>query len=261
MLDARKALLDALAALEDHLDALVLVGAQAIYFYTTEIQTVVADATRDADLAINQNKLKDTPTLEFVLKESGFTLGEQPGSWISDVGTIVDIMMPEAFIPGSNRAGGIAPHNRLSARSTVGIEGCLIDNQLTKIESLDSNDPRTFEVLVAGPGGLLIAKLHKVGEHIAFARPIENKDAFDIYKLLVAQPMDELATRVKRISQDSFSRDSTVTGLKYLVDLFAEGPTASGSQLAAEAVRGIDDMDFIAQSVSSLAKELLRALE
>jgi hypothetical protein len=261
MRDARKALLDALSALEDHLDALVLVGAQAIYFHTTDLRTVVADATRDADIAINQMKLTGTPTLEFALRKSGFKLGEQPGSWISDAGTIVDIMMPKAFNPGSNRAGGIAPHNRLSARSTIGIEGCLIDNQLMKVESLDSKDLRTFEILVAGPGGLLIAKLHKVGEHIALARSIENKDAFDIFKLLVALPVEQIAERVKRISQDEFSRYSTEVGLKYLANLFAAGSDASGSQLAAEAVRGIDDMDFIAQSVSNLAKELLRELE
>lgn len=261
MLEARKALLDALEALGDHLDALVLVGAQAIYFHTSNITTVVADATRDADLAINKNKLKNSPTLEFALKESGFTLGDQPGRWISDFGTLVDIMMPEAFIPGSNRAGGTSPHDRLSARSTVGIEGCLIDNQLKKIDSLDRQDFRSFEVSVAGPGGLLIAKLHKVGERIALASSIENKDAFDIYKLLLAIPVEELAERVKLISQDGFSKDSTATGLRYLDDLFAIGADAPGSKLAAEAVRDIDDMDVIAQSVSSLAKDLLNSLE
>jgi hypothetical protein len=39
---SRRALLDALAALEPHLDALVLVGAQAIYLHTSEVDEAIA---------------------------------------------------------------------------------------------------------------------------------------------------------------------------------------------------------------------------
>ena len=51
---ARCALLDALDALSDHLDALVLVGAQAIYIHTGEADVLaVATHTKDGDLAVN----------------------------------------------------------------------------------------------------------------------------------------------------------------------------------------------------------------
>lgn len=33
-----------------------------------------------------------------------------------------------------------------------------------RIESLDEEDGRTFEVAVAGPAALLVAKLHKIAE-------------------------------------------------------------------------------------------------
>lgn len=42
---ARTGLLDALEALEPHLDALVIVGAQAIYLHTGSLQVALADFT------------------------------------------------------------------------------------------------------------------------------------------------------------------------------------------------------------------------
>jgi len=48
---ARSALLDALQALGPHLDALVLVGAQAVYLPTVDADLIVVPTTTDADLA------------------------------------------------------------------------------------------------------------------------------------------------------------------------------------------------------------------
>jgi hypothetical protein len=50
---ARAALLDTLDALEPHLDALVLVGAQAIYLHTGDAELTVAEYTTDADFSIS----------------------------------------------------------------------------------------------------------------------------------------------------------------------------------------------------------------
>lgn len=49
---ARRALLDAVLALDAHRDALVLVGAQAIYLYTGDADVEIATTTRDSDLAV-----------------------------------------------------------------------------------------------------------------------------------------------------------------------------------------------------------------
>lgn len=50
---ARHVLLDALDALHDHLDNLILVGAQAVYFHAGEGSLNVPPMTTDADLALN----------------------------------------------------------------------------------------------------------------------------------------------------------------------------------------------------------------
>ena len=61
---ARRVLLDAFEALEDHLDSLVLVGAQAVYLRAGQ-STAVADPpyTTDGDLRIDPRNLADHPLL------------------------------------------------------------------------------------------------------------------------------------------------------------------------------------------------------
>lgn len=65
---ARRVLLDALTALEDHLDNLILVGAQAVY--TGDADLTVPLLTTDADLAINARELAEVPEIGGVLRSS-----------------------------------------------------------------------------------------------------------------------------------------------------------------------------------------------
>ena len=78
---ARRVLLDALSALGPHRDAVVLVGAQAVYLHTGDIDLAVAPTTTDADLALTPDRLHDKPLLEEALRAAGFTAGLNPGSW------------------------------------------------------------------------------------------------------------------------------------------------------------------------------------
>ena len=64
---ARRILLDALVALSSHSDALVLVGAQAIYLHVGGGELAVAPYTTDGDLVIHPEKLPDSPLLEDAL--------------------------------------------------------------------------------------------------------------------------------------------------------------------------------------------------
>jgi len=56
---ARRILLDALQALGDQRDALVLVGAQAIYLHTGDGDLAVAPYTTDGDIALDPSELSD----------------------------------------------------------------------------------------------------------------------------------------------------------------------------------------------------------
>lgn len=88
---ARAALLDALVALEPHIDALVLVGAQAIYLHTGDADLAVAEYTTDADFGVGPDDLADSPILGDLLTAHGFAPRERPGGWLSPDGIYVDL--------------------------------------------------------------------------------------------------------------------------------------------------------------------------
>lgn len=117
---ARCALLDALDALEPHLSAIVLVGAQAVYLHTADTDLAVAEYTTDADLAIAPNDLADSPLIGDALTASGFTPRVHPGGWLSPDGIYLDVMVPDALAgPGTEEPAlertASAPHDERKA--------------------------------------------------------------------------------------------------------------------------------------------------
>jgi len=72
-------------------------------------------------------------------------------------------------------------------RRTPGLEASIIDNDQVEIDAMgDSGDKRSFRARAAGPGALLVAKLHKIGERSENPTRLQDKDAHDLYRLLVA---------------------------------------------------------------------------
>ena len=69
---ARGVLLDALETLGPHSDAVILVGAHAVYMRVGEGDLAVAPHTTDGDLAIDPARLGEIPPLEQVLAQAGF---------------------------------------------------------------------------------------------------------------------------------------------------------------------------------------------
>jgi hypothetical protein len=61
--DARRVLLDALVGLRLHLDAFVLIGAQAVYVRTVDRLPGYQPFTTDADLVFDPARLADEPLL------------------------------------------------------------------------------------------------------------------------------------------------------------------------------------------------------
>jgi hypothetical protein len=122
---ARSALLDALTALAAHREALVLIGAQAIYLHTDAAAVALAETTKDSDLAVDPRELHDAPLLDDAMEKAGFRLDTthpQPGSWISPAGIPVDLMVPTALAGDRGRRGArIPPHGIHATRRTNGL--------------------------------------------------------------------------------------------------------------------------------------------
>ena len=134
---ARSALLDAADALTEQLDAVVLVGAQAIYLHTGDADFAAAEYTTDADFCVAPAALSDTPLLAELLERRGFSLREHPGAWMSPDGIPVDLMVPEALAGAGSRGARLGPHGKKAARRARGLEGALIDRQRMEIAALD----------------------------------------------------------------------------------------------------------------------------
>ena len=180
---ARCALLDALDALEPHLDAIVLVGAQAVYLHTADT-VAVAEYTTDADLAVAPDDLADSPLIGDALTARGFTPRVHPGGWLSPDGIYLDVMVPDALAGPGTRGARLGAHGKRAARRAKGLEATLVDRERRTVVALDPADTRAREIWIAGPAALIVAKLHKIGERVGTQGRVRDKDALDLYRLL-----------------------------------------------------------------------------
>ena len=258
---ARRALLDAADALEAHLDAVVLVGAQAIYLHAGEADLLDAGApyTKDADLAIRPSELADSPLLGDLMKRHGFTLSEHPGSWVSDDGVPVDLMVPEALAGPGSRGARLGPHGKRVARRAKGLEAALVDRQQMQIRALDPSDRRCVVMDVAGPGALVVAKVHKIAERSDTPDRLLDKDAHDVLRLLKATDTADLASRLNRLRSDELSGEVTMEAIGHLAPIFGS-IDAVGIAMAVRAAGPSADPDTTAASLTTLASDLLAAL-
>lgn len=260
---ARRVLLDALAALADHLDNLVLVGAQAVYHHTGDADLNVPLLTTDADLAINTRGLADVPEIGGVLRSVGFAPGSNPGHWVNTADVAVDLMVvphQSGTSRLSARAARLAPHEKPTARIARGLEPALIDNAFVPIAALEPDDTRAFTLRVAGPAALLTAKAIKINERLdqANTKPdrLKEKDALDAFRILQSVETDDLVTGIVRHHLDARAAAVTTEAIEVYR---AEASTSDGrvSQLAAAAAQGDPT---VAPAFAALVSDLLAAL-
>jgi hypothetical protein len=261
LVKARSALLDALDALSEQLDALVLIGAQAIYLHTGAAPVALAETTKDSDIAIDPRALIEEPLIESAMKQAGFfqdLMHPQPGSWLSAHGIPVDLMVPEALsAEGGRRGARIPPHSKHATRVARGLEAAVVDHQQMLVKALDPNDHRATEINVAGPAALLVAKLHKLGERQESAHRLLDKDAHDIYRLLVAVETRDLGDAIKRLQTETMASEITNEAMAFLEDLFARGPEALCCTMAGRAEELVGDPAVVSAAVATLASDLL----
>jgi len=258
---ARSVLLDALGGLGPHRDAVILVGAQAVYAHTGDADFATAPTTTDADLALVPGRLADEPAVVDAMRAAGFVPGSQPGSWLGSGGITVDLMAPEALCgSGGRRSAHLQPphDDKFTARRTLGLEPAVVDNEVQLIGALDSDDPRSFAIKVAGPAALVVSKVVKVAERREQQRHrLKPKDGLDVLRLLRAVDTTPLARSLADLTANEFS--STVVD-QAMKDLRALATTSDDvlPVLAAEAESGFSDPDEIRASMVFLVGDLLR---
>ena len=257
---ARSVLLDALQALGPHLDAVVLVGAQAVYLHTGDAELIVVPTTTDADLALFPAKLLDEPLLEDALRGAGFELAADPGAWRGRFGVAVDLMVPEALSGESSRRSARLPiHGNRAARRTTGLEPALVDNEFHEIRAFEATDSRRVRLRVAGPAALLVAKVIKIEERRE--NPVRHapKDGLDVLRLLQSTPTEVMAMRLTDLVRDPLAGAVTTAAVE---SLRSDGADPHGliASLAGTGVGNLADPDTVRGSVAILVEELLAAL-
>ena len=265
-IDARETLLDAVEALGLHGDAAILVGAQAIYVHTEgeDDSFAIAPFTYDADLALDPELLGDTSAIVEAMSRAGFRLGDQPGLYRKDGGGQVDLLVPEAVGGPGRRAARLGVHANKAAMKVHGLEGALVSHTRRKIATLVSDADRSCILKVAGPAALLVAKVHKIGERLEdpdVRRQAQlPKDAFDIYRLLLAIDTTEMAKEFRLLQSHEISGRVASEALSMFQRLFS-APSNMGTELVVRAVPATEDPDFIAASSVALGQDLLEALK
>jgi hypothetical protein len=125
------------------------------------------------------------------------------------------------------------------------------------LEALDSTvDARAFDVRVAGPAALLVAKLHKIQERHGKPRSAD-KDALDVLRLLRGTTTDELAARFGRLLSDERARDAAREGARLLRQQFASR-NGIGIEMTVRAVGVLEDSEEISESCIVLTTRLLK---
>ena len=133
----------------------------------------------------------------------------------------------------------------------------LVDFDMLPLRSLDGGDPRALDVKVAGPAGLLVAKLHKIEERNGTPRAVD-KDALDVLRLLRGVSTEDLTARMRRVLADRSSEEPGRRGMTLLGSLFGRG--GDGAEMAARAAAGAMDADEVKVSCEVLAGDLAGAI-
>jgi hypothetical protein len=129
------------------------------------------------------------------------------------------------------------------------------------ISSFEAEDLRSYKMKVAGPAALIIAKTAKIGDRLLESdERLVSKDAYDVYRLLLATHTDVLGQLFGKFLSNSLSRPEAQIGLNAFAELFAKSQDARGNRLAADAAKGIEDAALLRASCWALASDLVEVL-
>lgn len=264
---ARRVLLDALEALDRQQEAMVLVGAQAIYLYTGDADVAVATTTKDSDIVLIPARLRPEPTLDAALIAAGFThdrSAQQPGEWSSAVefDPPVELLVPAGLHGGGGRRGArIPPHSKYAARVVPGLEAAAMSYRSMTVTSLEpGRDARGIAARVASPAGLLVAKAYKIGERAETAADrLLDKDAHDLYRLLRAVALDDVVTDLRTVLNDDVAGGPSRRALAWLRQ-HAQTHEAMIPAMAGRAEDLVGDPEDVAQRSWALIQDVLDAI-
>jgi hypothetical protein len=113
---------------------------------------------------------------------------------------------------------------------------------------------------VAGPGALVVAKVHKIAERVGANDRVSDKDALDLLRLLRAVDTEVLAGCIRSLLDSELARPVTGEALSLLPMLFGDS-ASDGVRMAVRAAGTGEDAATIAASLVALVEDLRTSLE
>lgn len=229
---ARSALIDAISALNNVSEtAFIVVGAQAVYLRTEQVQLRIPPYTLDGDIVADPRRVRRARIISETLESANFEIRGYGGLYhLSSadhavrIATRIDVFVPARFENDWDLNG----YNQRDARavmSQAGLEIALTDHSIMELHGLNG-DNRRVNVKVAGAVALLIAKGWKIGERYEKG-PEEfqkvGKDVADVYRLLLVHDADELSAALRRVPKEPRYSETIVKGTQYLKNLCTHG--------------------------------------
>lgn len=257
---SRRALIDVIVGLSEHLEALTVLGGHAVIEMTWHLDALpVPDTTQDGDLGVAPQLLADSPLLFEKMTELGFEAArpDRPGIWSPieqrDLPPYerasVDLIAPRSVaaenIRRPIRAARVGAHGKHSVSATEGTELSLLDRSSRVLRSFDTGP--SVEAYVAGPTALLCAKAYKLHDRMEPSELRRNrerlrpKDFADVYRLLHAISGEEAARVFEQGAADERIGTAVGLGRDYLIELLRDPSAVAGPVAESWAAPELED--------------------
>ena len=118
---------------------------------------------------------------------------------------------------------------------------------------------RSFDLRVAGPAALLVAKVHKILDRTDAGDRLKDKDALDVFRLLRGTDAADVAARAGRILSDERARETASIAFDHMPDLFGR-PDGQGVTMAIRGSSGLISSSELSGSLVALTRELGSAM-
>jgi len=257
---SRRALIDVIVGLSEHLEALTVLGGHAVIEMTWHLDALpVPDTTQDGDLGVAPQLLANSPLLFEKMTELGFEAArpDRPGIWSPieqrdlppHERASVDLIAPRAVaaenIRRPIRAARVGAHGKHSVSATEGTELSLLDRSSRVLRSFDTGP--SVEAYVAGPTALLCAKAYKLHDRMEPSELRRNrerlrpKDFADVYRLLHAISGEEAARVFELGAADERIGTAVGLGRDHLIELLRDPSAVAGPVAESWAAPELED--------------------
>jgi len=229
LVQARRVMLVGLEVLSDQVQALTIIGAQAVFEQTRSNGGIPFTLTTDADTSLAPALIDTRSNIGADMAAAGFVQQrDRPGIWHYPVGegedpVGFDILAPSS-VAGGGRGARIPGQDKHAVGRADGLELALLDRQKMRISALDDSGVQ-LDAYVAGPAAITCAKAYKLADRIdardgGKKNRVLPKDAGDIWRMMAVSNPEQVRSVYDKGECDAAISRAVRQGRDHLIRLF-----------------------------------------